>query len=130
MRGWGHSHGYERNSRYHGAHGSDSLNSNKWSNTKVKQKMGSVYGINLPRTMIIFAIDVVWKGIGAHTCHTPKHLADLYQESMKAKRINLLRTMRIFVIYVAWKDIRRVPVVCPNIWLTLTKHQWKQKEKR
>ena len=40
------------------------LHHQKWSNLTQNKKMGSVYRINLPKTMRVIAINVVWNGIG------------------------------------------------------------------
>ena len=63
--GRGRGHGRGRNPRYHGSYSNNSqkrktsLHHQKWNKTKAKQEMGSVYKINLLRTMRIIVIDVV-----------------------------------------------------------------------
>ena len=64
-RGRGRGHGRGRNPRYHGSYSNNSqkrktsLHHQKWNKTKAKQEMGSVYKINLLRTMRTIVIDVV-----------------------------------------------------------------------
>ena len=70
---WGHGRGRGRNPRYHGSYSNNHqilIKGKPHCTTKSRiilrqnKKMGSVYKINLLRTMRIIVIDVVWKGIG------------------------------------------------------------------
>ena len=61
----GRGRGRGRNPQYHGSHSNNShkmkasLHHQKWNNTEANKKMGSVYKINLLRTMRIIIIDMV-----------------------------------------------------------------------
>ena len=88
------SRGHGRNFRYHGTHGSNHSNSQKrktswnhqkWNNTEVKQE-NMKYIQNTPSKA--HENDCHRCGMKRHwvlTCRMPKHLADLYQASIKEK---------------------------------------------
>ena len=84
--------GCGRNFQYHGAHSNNPSNSQKWktswnhqklNNTEVKQENGK-YIQNASfndheNNCYICSMKRLW----SNTCHTPKHLIDLYQASTK-----------------------------------------------
>ena len=57
----------------------------KWSNTEVKQENGKHLQNKPPKNHENNCYRCGMKEHWSHTCRTPKHLADLYQASVKAK---------------------------------------------
>ena len=58
----------------------------KWSNTEVKQENGKCIQDKPPKNHENYCCRCGMKRHWAHSCRRPKHLTDLYQALMKAKR--------------------------------------------
>ena len=93
-RGHGRERGRGRNFQYHGTHGSNHSNSQKrktswnhqkWNNTKVKQENGKYIQNTPSKAHENNCHRCGMKGHWSCTCCTPKHLANLYQASIKEK---------------------------------------------
>ena len=94
-RGHGCGRGNGRNFRYHEIHGSNSSNSkkrktswnhHKWNNTEVKQENEKYIQNTHSNAHENNCHRCDMKRHWERTCHTPKHLVDLYQASIKEKR--------------------------------------------
>ena len=63
-----------------------SLHDQKWNNTKAKQETGKRLQDKPPKNHENNCYTCGMKGHWSRTCRTPKHLVDLYQASIKAKK--------------------------------------------
>ena len=90
-RGRGRGHGYGRNPQYHGSYSNNSqkmkasLHHQKWNNTETIQENGERLQDKPPKNHKNNCYRCGMKGHWSRTSHTPKHLVDLQQASIKAK---------------------------------------------
>ncbi|KAL6313570.1 hypothetical protein AAG906_006937 [Vitis piasezkii] len=90
-RGQGRGHGRGRNPRYHGSYSNNSqkmkalLHHQKWNNIETKQENGKRLQDKPPKNHKNNCYICGMKEHWSRTCRMPKHLADLYQASIKTK---------------------------------------------